>query len=383
MAGEKPVVVVVGPFSGEAVGGVATFQRNLVERSTLKDRWRFVRFSTSRPAKDATVADNYSYGAILNSGLRRAVRGAGITAWHLLSFTAVLRRHRAAVVQIQSSDFYNFWEGMLYIAQAHAVGVPAVIRFGGDFEHFYRISSPRAQRLIRRLLQTPDAIVVQSDGWRRYFSQHTAVERLHVVGNAVLPPPPPPDRAARTGLPQLLFICTADANRKGVDAVLELAPHLRGRARLRFVAAGQPVREQVQALGLEDVVEVGGSLSAAEMAEAYRQADLFLLPSFSEGFPNAMLEAMAAGLPYIGSPVGAVPEVITDGVEGLLVPAGDAPALIQATLSLLDDPARRHRMGAASYRKVTEEYELDVMFARFDRIWGEVIRRRAAPSAAA
>ena len=100
---------------------------------------------------------------------------------------------------------------------------------------------------------------------------------------------------------------------------------------------------------------------------------ILLLPSFSEGFPNSMLEGMAAGLAFIGAPVGAVPEVITDGVEGFLVPPGDADALAEATLRVAEDRALRSRLGQASYDKVCSEYELNVMFSRFDRIWSSVM----------
>jgi glycosyltransferase involved in cell wall biosynthesis len=367
----RPTVVVVGPFAPGA-GGVLTFQKNLTERSSLKERWDFSRFSTSRPAKDS-ASDNYSYGALFNSGLKRTLTGIGVTGWHVASFPAVLKRRGASLIQVQSSDFYNFWEGMIYVSQAKALGIPAVIRFGGDFRHFYDISTPRARRLIVRLLSLPDAIIVQSQGWREYFSTLTDADRLHVVGNAVLPPPPMPDRSGRT-TPRALFICTADAKRKGVDAVIEMAPRLRGLAKLVFVAAGEQVCQRVAEAGLEDVIELHGTVDRQTMARFYAESDILLLPSFSEGFPNSMLEGMAAGLAFIGAPVGAVPEVITDGVEGLLVPPGDAEALTAATLSVVQDAALRQRLGAASYARVTGEYELNVMFSRFDRIWNSVLR---------
>jgi glycosyltransferase involved in cell wall biosynthesis len=367
----KPTVVVVGPFAPGA-GGVLTFQKNLTERSDLKERWDFSRFSTSRPAKEK-ASDNYSYGAMFNSGLKRTLQGIGVTGWHVGTFPAVLKKRRASVIQVQSSDFYNFWEGMIYVNQARALGIPSVIRFGGDFKHFYSLSSPRAQRLIVQLLATPDAIVVQSRGWKDYFSTLTDADRLHIVGNAVLPPPPLPDRSKR-GIPRALFICTADAKRKGVEAVLEMAPQLRGLAKLVFVAAGEQVCEQVRGAGLEDVIELNGTVDRQTMARFYAESDLLLLPSFSEGFPNSMLEGMAAGLAFIGAPVGAVPEVIEDGVEGFLVPPGNAEALTAATLKVVHDQDLRKRMGKASYDKVCSEYELDVMFSRFDRIWNSVQR---------
>jgi glycosyltransferase involved in cell wall biosynthesis len=283
-------------------------------------------------------------------------------------------RHKASLIQVQSSDFYNFWEGMIYVNQARAIGIPAVMRFGGDFKHFYSASSPRARRVITRLLKTPDAIIVQSQGWKEYFATITDEERLHVVGNAVPRPPALPDRSERK-VPRVLFICTADAKRKGVDAVLEMAPRLRGAAKLVFVAAGEEVRNLVHGKGLDDVIETIGTLDRTQMASLYADCDILLLPSFQEGFPNSMLEGMAAGLAFVGAPVGVVPEVIEDGVNGLLVPPGDPQAIGDAVLKVVRNPELRERLGASAYEKVCKEYELDTMFSRFDRIWGSLIGR--------
>jgi len=368
-----PRVMVVGPFS-ETAGGVLTFQKNLMQRSDLKERWDFVPFSTSRPAKQ-TTSDNYSYGALFNSGLKRTAVGLGITAWHLSAFPVALKRHRTDLVQIQSSDFYNFWESMIYIAQASLLKVPTVIRFGGDFEHFFNASGPKAQRLIVELLQTPTAIVVQSQGWKDYFSQHTDAHRLHIVGNAVPHPKSLPIRN-NDGVVKILFICTSDATRKGVDAVLAIAPRLRNQAQLVFVAAGGEVQERVVKLGLQDIITHHPVVDRVKMAELYEENDVLLMPSLSEGFPNTMLEGMAAGMAYVGSPVGAVSEVIEEGVNGFLHAPDDIDGLTDSLVALVKNPELRSKMGANNHAKICSEYELNTMFKRFDRIWNDVIMSR-------
>ena len=120
---------------------------------------------------------------------------------------------------------------------------------------------------------------------------------------------------------------------------------------MTFVAASETVRQRVTELGLDDMITVHGVVSREEMrTHFYPQSDIFLLPSHGEGFPNSLLEAMAAGLPVVTCPVGAIPEVVQPGVHGFLNPPGDADALARDVLTLANDPALRARRRAGRRR---------------------------------
>ncbi|MEC7985499.1 MAG: glycosyltransferase family 4 protein [Myxococcota bacterium] len=364
-----PKTLVVGPFSATA-GGVVTFQRNLIFHSDLKERWQLEPFNISRPPKkEKNISHNYK--AFLQSSKRRMIQASAITGWNVIRYPNALRG--CDVVQIQSSDFYSFWEAGVYTLIAKALGKPVVVRFGGAFDKFYEQSSTQEKDLIRWLLKQPDQIVVQSDNWKEFFSSLTDAERLNIVPNAVPTPPPIPIR--NNPVPVALFICTAEAKRKGIDTVLKAAPHLRGIVRFQFLAASNEVRERVQHLGLSDMIDVQGSLPRKDLKEKYYpEADIFLIPSHSEGFPNSMLEAMAAGLPVVGSPAGAIPEVIVPPKNGFLNPASDHEGLIRDVRKLAQDTTLRTRQGQASHQLCCTTYDIKTVFRRFDTVWNKAIR---------
>jgi glycosyltransferase involved in cell wall biosynthesis len=96
---------------------------------------------------------------------------------------------------------------------------------------------------------------------------------------------------------------------------------------------------------------------------------VFLLPSHAEGMPNAVLEAMGAGLPVIATPVGAIPEMLGEGAGGRLVPVRDAAGLAQALLELQADPALRHSMGEWNRARVEACYRMDRVLVRLDHLY--------------
>jgi glycosyltransferase involved in cell wall biosynthesis len=367
----RPNVYVVGPFSEQA-GGVITFQKNLIEHSDLKDRWNLTQFNISRPPKKQKNSA-HGYASFLQSGIARMTKAVSQTGWNMMRYPIEIRN--ADVLQIQSSDYYSFWEASIYTLMAKKIGIPTVVRFGGAFDRFYEGSSSTQQRLIRACLQHPDQIVVQSQKWKEYFSQYTNSERLNIVPNAVPFPPPIPKRT--NPIPVALFICTAEAKRKGIETILKAAPSLRGVVRFLFVAANDEVQSQVSDLGLSDMIEIRGTVSREIMKRAiYPSCDIFLIPSHGEGFPNSMLEAMSAGMPVVGSFAGAIPEVIIPPKNGFLNDASDYEGLARDTRLLALDKELRAQQGIHNHHLCETTYEIKQLFRRFDTVWNKAIQSR-------
>jgi len=165
---------------------------------------------------------------------------------------------------------------------------------------------------------------------------------------------------------------------KRVDDVLALFAALRAErpVRLRLVGDGPDrarLQAEVTARGLAADVEFLGE--QIDLPAAMRGADLFLLPSETESFGLAALEAMACGLPVIASAVGGLPEVIADGETGFLRPMGDVAAMTAAARRLLDDPALRARFAAAARLRAETQYRRDPAVDSYLAVYRRVLSR--------
>jgi len=160
---------------------------------------------------------------------------------------------------------------------------------------------------------------------------------------------------------------------KGVDVLLRAWAQLAEPRELILVGDGAE-RPSLEALASElklDHVTFTGSTN--DVRSYLQQADLFVLPSRSEGIPNALLEAMACGLPVVASAVGGIPDVVQDGESGLLVPSEDVPALAAAIRRLLADSDLRHKMGQKARQRVVSDYSLKAATTRHLDLYREVI----------
>jgi glycosyltransferase involved in cell wall biosynthesis len=168
---------------------------------------------------------------------------------------------------------------------------------------------------------------------------------------------------------------------KGVADLIEAARHVvAARSRAWFVQIGDgplaaDARARVRAAGLGDRFRLLDRVP--DPTDLLPGLDVFALPSLWEGLPIALLEAMAAGLPCVGTRVSGIEEVIADGTSGHLVPPGDPAALAVALLDLIDRPDRRHAFGAASRERV-REFDAETIGGRYRQTYLDVLGRRSA-----
>ncbi len=246
-----------------------------------------------------------------------------------------------------------------------------------------------------------DAIVVNSDAVARDVERTERFweGKIRKIYNGVAVPAPgaPGDTArfrAREGIAPdaAVVLCVAnffaykghadlvEAARRAADAVPRALFLLAG----RDAGAMESCRARVRDLGLDGRVRFLGQ--RADVEDLLLASDLFVLPSHQEGFPNAVLEAMAAGKAVVATAVGGTPEAVADGESGILVPSRDPGALAAALVALLRDPARAREMGEAGRRRILERHAMERMVAAYETLYeslcgGEVPRQGAEAGA--
>lgn len=220
------------------------------------------------------------------------------------------------------------------------------------------------------MFQAAHQVIVLGESWAQFVQEELGVSdvAVSVLPNAVPGPQEVPQHVthpmhvlfagrvgARKGAPELLQAWSRIS--AGRDAVLVLAGDL-----------DDPDGSIRAAVDRAQRVELTGWLDAEALQDQLRCAQILVLPSRAENLPLSLLEGMAWGQAPVVTPVGAVPEVVDDGENGMLVPVGDAGALAQALAGLLDDDARRTRMGDAARVTWENGYSMDGYRKRFDDI---------------
>lgn len=165
---------------------------------------------------------------------------------------------------------------------------------------------------------------------------------------------------------------------KGQHILLAAARRLQQQSKrvvFRLVGDGPDrasLQEEVRRHGLEECFRLEGPVNQDRIGDFYRRADIFVLPSFAEGIPVVLMEAMAMEIPCITTYVAGIPELIRNDVDGILVPPSDEEALAAAIVRLMEDAALRRRLGCAGRERVRQNYDL----ARNTGRLADVFRRR-------
>jgi len=176
------------------------------------------------------------------------------------------------------------------------------------------------------------------------------------------------------GLPQdatiILFVASnVQIRYKGFLPLTEALSGLKGQDKLLLISVGTKSK-----LNLEVPHEHLGHINDDRMlALTYNAADLFVIPSLQDNSPNTVLESMACGIPVVGFKTGGVPDMVRDGVTGLLAPCNDVAALKAAIEDLIRKPSKREEMGINSRRVALHEYSLVVQAERYDKLYQSLL----------
>lgn len=232
---------------------------------------------------------------------------------------------------------------------------------GSEFVQFYRKGPEWRRCFIQKALGKTDGLIVLSESWRAFYCDEVGVDRrrVFVLPNAVEIPVALSPKSG-TGRAEVLFLGRL-GTRKGVWDILDALEIIRDsckidKTKLHVTLAGdgdvERVRSEVERRRIGEYVSVPGWVEHHEKDELLGASNVFLLPSYNEGLPMGLLEAMGWGLAPISSPVGGIPEVIEHGVNGVLIRPGDVAALARELEWVALDGLRRAEVGSKARESV-------------------------------
>jgi glycosyltransferase involved in cell wall biosynthesis len=309
----------------------------------------------------------------------------GSVAHRLLVFAKALRtlagfclRRGDRVVHLHTTVRGSMYRKTICAMLAKALRAPVVLQVHvgePELELFRRRVDGLSLRAFRWAFGHADKVLSVGAASAREVEEHYDARDVEVLPNAApAPVAGPVPHPAPAGQARLLYLGGFHDPVKGGEVLLDALPAiLAAHPEVQVTIAG-PGDPPARLAAVNGSAQWLGWLDAEAKARALREADIFLLPSTSEGLPVALLEAMAYGKPIVATRVGGIPDVLADGSEGVLVPPGDVPALAEAVTTLVGDPDRAWSLGRAAKARVAE-LGPDTIAKRLDLVYQEVIGR--------
>lgn len=262
---------------------------------------------------------------------------------------------------------------------------------GTDWDWFYTEAPPWRKLYTRLGLLLPDRILVLYSLWEEKVKSLGIGTEVSVLPNFVHRSNPPDDEqveevrqwlAIEKGSFVVVTVGTVGW-RKGTFEILKAVPELaRKDPSFRFVLVGGEEKpgewlslmEIVRDRRLDAWVRFPGEVARERIAAILALGSVFLLPSFIEGMPIAIIEAMRSGLPIVTTRVNAIPEVIEDRMSGILINPGDPAAIVDAVLLLKEDTVLRENLSRGARKAFEERFEFNSAMKRLRNVYGHVLR---------
>ena len=249
---------------------------------------------------------------------------------------------------------------------------------GSEFKDFYNNGNSKRKAQIQELFSIADSSIVLGEEWKKFILKIAPKANVVVINNAVALP----NISARVNRDSRTFLFLgALIQRKGVMDLLEAVRQMKNRSvfNFRILIAGSGaeetrLREYVKQNGLQSNVEFLGWITKEQKPSLLAKADVLVLPSYNEGLPIAILEAMSYALPIISTNVGSIAEAVQEGVNGFLIAPGDINALADSMVKLTVDTELWEKESSMSRMICEEKFAENVFFENVERVYLDVYR---------
>jgi glycosyltransferase involved in cell wall biosynthesis len=370
-----PMRVLVSGCLPPPMGGMATFYESLLA-SSLPDQVDLAFVNTSSQTRTFEQGGRLSLSNILQSFA---------DCWR---FAQAVRAHRPAVTHVGTAFGLSFVKHSICALIARVFGSQIILHPHCSYAALYKDRSPFWKWYFRRVISMVAGVIALSQEWLA-LTEIAPDCKVYALPNAVRLQPYREVAQERLNTPRLtralhvLYLGHIGKAKGSFDLVEAAKTALPKGQMFEFrmiggeLAPGEGMRlcEKIEADGLQEQVRVCSPVIGPDKLAAYRWADVFVYPSYDEGMPMAVIEAMACGLPVIASRVGGLPDLVTEGVNGLLVQAGRPEQIAAAICQLSDEPLMRATMGQQSYQRALTDYDFEKRVTQLVGIYSTVLSR--------
>ena len=294
--------------------------------------------------------------------------------YRCLKLTFIINSKRIEIVHIHVASGKGFWQGAIYNKISKCLGRKTILHaHGANFKGFYNDSNKIIQKKIRNCLNEANIVIVLSESWKKFYSKLVKRKKIFIVRNAVENIDYSKYNRIYPKSDFIVLFLSSVCKRKGVYDLLK-AISLIDDFKIKFVIVGpyedkEKFFKEVDRLKVRDKCEFVGEVIGKERFKYFASADLFVLPSYSEGLPVAIIEAMSFGLPIISTRVGAIPEVVKPE-NGILIRQGDINELISGIKKL------SHRnddyLSKNNKRLIMHKYTLSIFKKKINEIYASI-----------
>lgn len=235
------------------------------------------------------------------------------------------------LVHIHTASYTSFVRSCLYLSISKAMGRKVIMHVhGGAFKDYFNDSKPYVIKNLRRC----DCVVVLSDYWKRFMQEEVGLTNVEIVNN-IIPKPELASQPVGDGKIHALFMGLL-IHDKGIydliDALVDLKNQLTGHFMLHVCGTGETeaVKQRIREAGITELITLEGWVSGESKTQLMNKCDLFILPSYIEGLPLSILEAMSYKMYVIATNVGSIPEVLGNTTFGEVINPGDKEALAES-----------------------------------------------------
>ena len=281
----------------------------------------------------------------------------------LVSFIKSILVRKIDVAHIHMASRGSFCRKSIIVLLCKIFKVPCIIHMhGACFDKFYSSMNNTLKKYCRYIFKQADKVIVLSESWGEFFKSWVDEDKIIVINNSVTVDSKY-KKVYENNFVSFLFMGRC-GERKGVYDLLDVVEKIKndGYTHLDFklILAGDGdidnINKVITDKELDNIVITTGWVNKEKRDELLKNSDVFVLPSYNEGLPMAMLEAMSYYLPCVVTKVGGMPEVINDGIEGFISNPGDKEALYRNLLVFIKDKEKINSMGNSAFKTVFNNY---------------------------